>query len=87
MLVVFCVFSHANNDDHGGRRGNTVWALARWQHLVASCEATVVLHPAMLIALYRPGSMIIEISVKLVTFVYIVDNSASRKKIISPSFL
>jgi hypothetical protein len=34
----------------------------------------------------RPGSMVIEIAVKLVTFVFIVDNSAARKKCISPSF-
>jgi hypothetical protein len=47
---------------------------------VASCEATVVLHQAMLIVLYRPGGMVIKIAVKLVTFVYIVDNSAARKK-------
>ncbi len=47
MLVVCCFFSHANNDDHGSGRGNTAQALAQWQHLVASCEATVALHPEM----------------------------------------
>jgi hypothetical protein len=47
MFVVCCVFTHADDDDHGSRRGNTVQALARWQHLVASPEATVTLHQAM----------------------------------------
>ncbi len=82
-----CVFSHTDEDDHGGRRGNTVQALARWQPLVASCEATVALHRAMLIVLYRPGGMVIKIAVELGTFVYIIDKSAARKKYISPSFL
>jgi hypothetical protein len=86
MLVVCCVFSHANNDGHGGRRGDTAQALARWQHLVASREATVALHQAMLIALYRPGSMVIKIAIELVTFFYIVDNSAARKKLFLPHF-
>jgi hypothetical protein len=44
MLVVCCVFFHADKDDHGGRHGNTARALAQWQHLVASREATVALH-------------------------------------------
>ncbi len=81
MLVVCCAFSHANDDDHGGRRGDKTRALARLQRLVASFEATVALHQAMLIALYRPGGMVIEIAIKLVTFVYIINNSAARKKI------
>jgi hypothetical protein len=51
MLVVCCGFSHTNDDDHGGRQGNTARAVARWQRLVASCEATVALHQAMLITL------------------------------------
>ncbi len=62
-------------------------ALAQWQHLVASHEATVALHRAMLTALYRPGGMVIKIAVKLATFVYIVHNIAARKRNISPSFL
>jgi hypothetical protein len=88
MLVVCCVFSHANNDDHGSCQGDTgrALALAQWQCLVASHEATVALHRVMLITLYRPGGMVIKITIKLVTFVYIVDNSAARKKN-SPSFL
>ncbi len=37
--------------DHGGRRGNTVRALARWWHLVVLHEATNALHWVM-----RPAS-------------------------------
>jgi hypothetical protein len=87
MIVVCCVFSHTNDNNHGGCRGNTTWALAQWQHLVASCEATLAFHRVIMIMLYRPGGMVIKIAIKLVTFVYIVDNSAARKIIISPSFL
>ncbi len=70
---------------HGSRRGNMARTIAVWQRLVASCEATVGLHRAMLIALYRPGGMVIEVAIKLVTLVYIVDNSAAKKNV-SPSF-
>jgi hypothetical protein len=84
MLAVRCVFSHANDDDHGGHLGNMVRALARWQRLVASCEATVALHWGMFIALYRPGCMVIKFAVQVGTFVYIIDNSAARKKIFLP---
>jgi hypothetical protein len=44
MLVVCCVFFHANNNDHGSRWGNTAQALTQWQHLVASREATIALN-------------------------------------------
>jgi hypothetical protein len=50
MLIVCCVFSHTEEDDHGGHRGNTAQALARWQHLVAYSEAAVALHWTMLSA-------------------------------------
>jgi hypothetical protein len=83
---VFC-FSHTDDDDHGSHQGNTAWAPAPWQRLVASCEATVALHQAMLTPLYRPGGMVIKITVELGTFVNIIDKSAARKQIISPSFL
>jgi hypothetical protein len=54
MLDVCCVFSHADNDDHSSRRGNTVGALAQWRHLVASREATDAVHWEMFIALNTP---------------------------------
>jgi hypothetical protein len=54
---------------------------------VASHEATVVLHWAILVALYRLGGMVIKIAVKLVSFVYIVDNGAARKKYFSLIFM
>jgi hypothetical protein len=76
---VLCFFSH-NNNDHGGRRVNTVRALAQWQHLVASHEATVALHWAMLIALYKSSSMVIKIAIELVTCVNIICKNAARKK-------
>jgi hypothetical protein len=47
---------------------------------VASCEATVALHWAMLIALYRPGGMVIKNAIKIFTFFYNIDKSAARKK-------
>jgi hypothetical protein len=55
-------------------------ALAQWQHLVPSCKATVALHWAILIVLYRPGGMVIKIAVKLGIFVDIIDKSEVRKK-------
>jgi len=64
----------AKINDHGGRQGNTVQAIARWRHLVALHEATNVLHQAMLIAPYCPGGMAIEIVVNLPAFFVIVDS-------------
>jgi len=55
--------------DHGGRRGDTAQALARWWHPVASIEALDVLHRAMRPALYRCIAMAIEIVVDLPAFV------------------
>ena len=51
--------------DHGGRRGDTAQALARWRHPVASSEALDVLqlHRAMRLASYRCIAMAIEIVV------------------------
>jgi hypothetical protein len=48
--------------DHGGRRGNKVWALAQWQHLVASHEATDALHWEMHPASHRHIRMAIKIA-------------------------
>jgi len=54
--------------DHGGRRGDTMRALARWWHPLASSEALDVLHRAMRPASYRCIAMAIEIVVDLPAF-------------------
>jgi hypothetical protein len=54
--------------DHGGRRGDTAQALARWRHPVASSEALDVLHWAMRPASYRCIAMATEIVVDLPAF-------------------
>jgi hypothetical protein len=54
--------------DHGGRRGDTAQALARWRHPVASSEALDVLHWAMCPASYRRVCMAIEIASDLPSF-------------------
>jgi hypothetical protein len=59
--------------DHGNCQGNTVWALARWRHLVALHEATDALHPVVHIVPYGPSAMVIQIVVDLATIFYIVD--------------
>ena len=41
----------AKTDDPGGRRGNTVQIVARWQHPAASNVAQDVLHRAMCLVL------------------------------------
>jgi hypothetical protein len=48
--------------DHGGRRGNTAQALARWQHPVASSDALDVLYQAMCPTLNRCITMAIKIA-------------------------
>jgi len=53
---------------HGGRRGDTAQALARWRHPVASSEALDVLNWAMRLASYRCIAMAIEIVVNLPAF-------------------
>jgi hypothetical protein len=58
--------------DHGGRRGNTAQALARWLHPVASSEAPDVLHREMCPALYRRIRMAIEIASDLPAFFVVV---------------
>jgi hypothetical protein len=47
---------------HSGRRGDTLQALARWWHPVASSEALNVLHQAMHPASYRCIAMAFEIA-------------------------
>jgi hypothetical protein len=46
-LASFSFFVSFKIINHGGRRGNTAWALARWRHLVASHEAMDAIHRAM----------------------------------------
>ena len=67
------MFSHdGDGDDHGVRRADLARAHARWQHIVASHEATDTLHRAMCLAPYLPGGMVVAIAVNFVTFYYIV---------------
>jgi hypothetical protein len=54
--------------DHGGHRGDTAQAIARWRHPVASSEALDVLHRAMRLASYCCIAMAIEIIVDLPAF-------------------
>jgi hypothetical protein len=48
--------------DYGGRQGNTAWALAQWQHLVALHEAMDALHWAMCPASHRRIRMATKIA-------------------------
>jgi hypothetical protein len=59
--------------NHGGRRGNTAQALARWRHPEASMKALDVLRWAMCPTLYRCIRMAIEIASNLPAFLVIVD--------------
>jgi hypothetical protein len=54
--------------NHGGRRGASMRALARWQHPVASSEALNVLHRLICPASHRRIRMVIEIVVNLPAF-------------------
>ena len=77
---MFCVcFRHAadaaaaaaddddDNDDHGVRRANTARAHTRWQHLVASHEASDTLHRAMCLAPYLPSGIVVAIAIESIT--------------------
>ena len=71
--MCFVVFSHdGNGDDHGVYRADTAQAHARWQHIVASHEATDTLHRAMCLAPYLPGGMVVTIAVESITS-YIIE--------------
>ncbi len=59
--------------NHGGHRGDTACALARWRHLVASHEAKDALHRVMRIAPYPPSGMVIKTVVASATIFVIVD--------------
>jgi hypothetical protein len=69
--VFFFTFKIIN---HGGRRGNTAWALTRWRHLVALHEATDALHWVICTTPYRSGSMAIKIVAILPDFFVIIDS-------------
>jgi hypothetical protein len=55
--VFFVLFEFV---DHGGRWGNTARALTQWRHLVASHEATDVLHQGMCHTLHNRIRMAIK---------------------------
>jgi hypothetical protein len=59
--------------DHGGRRGDTAQALARWLHPVALSEAPDVIHRAMRPASYQCIAMAIEIAIDSPAFFVAVD--------------
>ncbi len=71
--VLCCVSHNGNGDDHGVRRADTARAHARWQHIVASHEATDMLHRSMCLAPYLPGGMVVAIAVESASLHYIVD--------------
>ena len=56
-----------DGDDHGVRRADTARAHAQWWLIVASHEATDMLHRAMCLAPYLPGGMVVAIAVESVT--------------------
>jgi hypothetical protein len=60
--------------DHGGHRGNTAQALARWLHPVASSKAPDVIHRAMRPASYRLTRIAIKIASDLPAFFVVVDS-------------
>jgi hypothetical protein len=68
---VLCVFNKFVA--HDGRQDNTVQALARWQHPVASREALDVLHWAMRPASHRRICMVIEVASNLPAFFVVAD--------------
>jgi hypothetical protein len=71
FVIVLCCFNEFV--DRGGRRGDTMQALDRWRHPVASSEALDVLYRAMRPALYRCIAMAIEIAIDLPAFFVSVD--------------
>ncbi len=77
------MFSHdGDGNDHGVHRADTAQAHARWQHIVASHEATDTLHWVMWLAPYLPGGMVVAIAVESVTFYYIVVVELNNYKVI-----
>ncbi len=66
--------------DHGGRRGNTVQALAWRGHPVASSEAWSVLHRAMRPASYLHIAMVIETASDFPVFFVIVNSVVAHNR-------
>ena len=71
FVSVWCVFNKFI--DHGGCRGDTVQALAQWQHPVAPSEALEVLYQAMRPVLYYRIRMAIEIASNMPAFFVVTD--------------
>jgi hypothetical protein len=68
------MFSHNDNGkNHGIRRAATAQALAWWQRLGASHEATDTLYRVMCLAPYPPGGMAVAYASNFVTFYYIIN--------------
>ena len=63
-MFVCCTYDY----DHCVCQGNTMQALAWWQHLEASHNATNMLHQAMCFAPYPHGGMVVKIPIKFVTY-------------------
>jgi hypothetical protein len=69
MASLKLCFGHdGDGDNHGVRRADTAQAHTQWQHLVASHEATNTLYWVTCPVLYLPGSMVVAIAVKTITF-------------------
>ena len=60
--------------DHGSCRGDTMRALDRWRHPVASSEALVVLHRVMRPVLYCCIATAIKIAIDSPAFFVAVDS-------------
>ena len=70
--VLCCVSHDGDDDDHGVRWADTARAHAGWWHIVASHEATDMLHQAMCLAPYLLGGMFVAIALESVTS-YIIE--------------
>jgi hypothetical protein len=54
--------------DHGICRADTARALAWWQRLGASTEATDMLHWVMCLEPYPPGGMVVAFTINFITY-------------------
>jgi hypothetical protein len=73
LCFVSVILFAAKIVNHGGCRGNTEQALARWWHPEASRKTLDVLHWAMHPMLYRRIRMVIKIASNLPAFFGVVD--------------